>query len=297
MDGDEEAAQQMNGLASELLSLNKQTSENSEDYLDSFYDVDKKLLEVSEYGGKQVSEAQKQVDLLDSQLAAINGQTDTLSAQLSVINSSIVTMTTTLATQLATLQSIGSVNYPSGATGSTSAPVVSKNIYGSSSSSVVSGPTWEESLLQAKATAMNAGHALAPGQTAGGWNASKVLTAIHDAGLTVAGWYDKFGKTEGFATGGITPRNTPFWVGENGPELMMSPRQYGVLNNSDSLELTSGRNTDKGGTTDALVVIIKGLLEKMNVVLSDISSNTRSTAVNTKRSANADDQRVMFGVA
>ena len=177
------------------------------------------------------------------------------------------------------------MKYPSG-------PIVSKDIHGSNYDT-------ESALIAAKVADLNAGNlrGTAYKPSGGSWTASDVYAAFADAGLTTKEWYEKYGKAEGFATGGITPRNTPFWVGENGPELMMSPRQYGVLNNGDSLELTSGRNTDKGGTTDALVVIIKGLLEKMNVVLSDISSNTRSTAVNTKRSANADDQRVMFGVA
>ena len=60
---------------------------------------------------------------------------------------------------------------------------------------------------------------------------------------SVANWYTKKGKSEGFATGGITPRNMPFWVGERGPELLMSPQSYGVLNNRDSIDLMRGLYT------------------------------------------------------
>lgn len=54
---------------------------------------------------------------------------------------------------------------------------------------------------------------------------------------TLANWYNQVGKSEGFASGGITPVGKAFWVGEEGPELMMSPQSYGVLNNRDSINL------------------------------------------------------------
>lgn len=113
--------------------------------------------------------------------------------------------------------------------------------YGGGSSGGVSGGGgssggWSD-ILREKADAMNRGETLADGQAAGGWTADKVLEAIHDEGMTVQEWYDRHGKIEGFASGGITPVGKPFWVGENGPELMMSPRQYGVLSNPASMAL------------------------------------------------------------
>lgn len=51
-------------------------------------------------------------------------------------------------------------------------------------------------------------------------------------------------EIEKFAKGGVTPANEPFWVGENGPELMMSPARYGVLSNEASMALMSGRAGD-----------------------------------------------------
>lgn len=111
-----------------------------------------------------------------------------------------------------------------------------------------------DSILREKADALNRGETLAHGQTAGGWTADKVLEAIHDEGMTVQEWYDRFGKIEGFASGGITPVNRPFWVGENGPELVVSPRQYGVLSNEQSMNLIRNEDEDGDGHTVASVI-------------------------------------------
>ena len=114
--------------------------------------------------------------------------------------------------------------------------------------------SWD-SILREKADALNRGETLSPGQTAGGWTADKVLEAIHDEGMTVQEWYDRFGKIEGFASGGITPANRPFWVGENGPELVVSPRQYGVLSNEQSMNLMrEEEDNDDGGYAVASVI-------------------------------------------
>ncbi|MEI3453728.1 MAG: hypothetical protein V8Q91_10010 [Bilophila wadsworthia] len=52
--GDADAAKEMAGVASELLGLRGKTT-NWDDYLNAFYDVDKKLKEVSAYADAQVS--------------------------------------------------------------------------------------------------------------------------------------------------------------------------------------------------------------------------------------------------
>ena len=113
--------------------------------------------------------------------------------------------------------------------------------------------SWE-SILQNKADALNRGETLSPGQVAGGWTADKVADAIKAEGMTVEEWYDRFGKLEGFASGGITPVNRPFWVGENGPELVVSPRQYGVLSNEQSMNLIRNEDEDGDGHTVASVI-------------------------------------------
>lgn len=115
------------------------------------------------------------------------------------------------------------------------------------------GSSWD-SILQAKADALNRGETLSPGQTAGGWTADKVADAIKAEGMTIEEWYDRFGKLEGFASGGITPVNRPFWVGENGPELVVSPRQYGVLSNEQSMNLIRNEDEDGDGHTVASVI-------------------------------------------
>lgn len=119
---------------------------------------------------------------------------------------------------------------------------------GSSSDTSTSIKDPWQSILEAKAASLNRGENLEGTKyTAGGWTASKVKEAILAEGMTLSEWYEKFGKAEGFATGGITPVNKPFWVGENGPELVVSPRQYGVLSNEQSMGLMRGsepRSTD-----------------------------------------------------
>lgn len=97
--------------------------------------------------------------------------------------------------------------------------------------------TSDYNLLVAKANDMNRGINLGKGQTAGGWTAKKVEDYIKSLGYSVAQWYTKWGKSEGYVKGGVTPKNKAYWVGENGPELLMSPNNYGILNNRDSIEL------------------------------------------------------------
>lgn len=125
----------------------------------------------------------------------------------------------------------------------------------------------EYALLANKAAAMNAGRTLMPGQTAGGWTAASVKAEIQKYGMTTAQWYAKYGKAEGFAQGGITPANRIYMVGENGPELMMSPRQWGVLNNEATDALLNPDNPPlpvaqpAGLDAQALAAIGRGLAE------------------------------------
>jgi tape measure domain-containing protein len=45
------------------------------------------------------------------------------------------------------------------------------------------------------------------------------------------------GSFSGFADGGMTPTNQPFWVGENGPELMSSNKSYRVFDHQTSMAM------------------------------------------------------------
>ncbi len=106
-------------------------------------------------------------------------------------------------------------------------------IYGSKYSSV-------GALLEAKArqtSASGATEANGVRVPSGNWTANDIARAISNGGMTVQQWYERYGKAEGFASGGVTPADEVFWVGENGPELMMSPRRWGVLSNPDSMSL------------------------------------------------------------
>ena len=123
---------------------------------------------------------------------------------------------------------------------------------------------------------MNAGNNLASGQTAGGWTAASVAQEIVRSGLTIPEWYSKYGKAEGFATGGITPANQPFWVGEDGPELVVSPQQWGVINNTDSMALmrgmSGGGNIDSGRIVAAINNMndtLRQLLTKTDRIMAD----------------------------
>lgn len=167
-------------------------------------------------------------DAADSTNHTIKNMEQSLSGSLAGINSSINGLDWDVV-----------VNVSGGSYGGNSTSNTTSSDTVSSNNTTVSGTVsggWSD-ILREKAAALNRSETLAPGQTAGGWTADKVLEAIHNEGMTVSEWYKNFGKAEGFASGGITPANRPFWVGENGPELMMSPRQYGVLSNPASMAL------------------------------------------------------------
>ena len=94
--------------------------------------------------------------------------------------------------------------------------------------------------------------------------------------VRISQWYNNFGKAEGFATGGITPANQPFWVGENGPELVVSPQQWGVINNNDSMALmrgmSGGGNIDSGSIVAAINNMndtLRQLLTKTDRIMAD----------------------------
>lgn len=83
-----------------------------------------------------------------------------------------------------------------------------------------------------------------------GMSVNEVKQAIQDAypgkstNAAIQQWYSDWGKSEGFATGGITPVNEPFWVGEHGKELMMAPEAYRVVDHHDSLVLAQTAHSD-----------------------------------------------------
>ena len=240
--GDSDAAAQLGGVGQELLALRKEASANADEYGVAFADIDRKLYDAQVCADRTLSQNATQVDLLTAQLGVGNMTNDLLAQQTSSIAARIAAAESTLAAALGALKTPAQSAY-----GSTSGGIGSASSSSSSSGGAVDyvrgDYDWMRNMAQKKADALNAGNTLAPGQTAGGptgrgWTVESVVQAIRDAGMRdVYDWYERYGKLEGFATGGVTPANRPFWVGERGPELMMSPYQYGVLSNADSLRL------------------------------------------------------------
>ena len=232
--GDADAAKEMAGVASELLGLRGETTANRDDYLNAFYDVDKKLKEVSAYADAQVSDAQKQIDTLQAQLEAENAQYSILVSQLSAQQAALSALngqTQTLASiqaQIAKLKTeinitIDGKNVASSTVGNAQGDYddakdkveqtkPSVGIYGSKYAT-------EYDLLLAKAKALNRGENLADHQTAGGWTVSSVRSEIYNMGLSsVKEWYELWGKIEGFAKGGLAIPGGPKMFGERGIE-------------------------------------------------------------------------------
>ena len=284
MSGDKEAAAKLASSGDTLLSLLKETSANGEEYTAGFWNVEQKLKDAESVAGKQLSEAQKNYNALESQLKTQQSMLDALglnNSSLDAINAQIVTVGQQLAEALGNLN-IAQSNPNYGGTTSGGGFV-----------------SWQDKLLQEKADALNAGQTLAPGQTAGGWTPEKVLDAIKENGWTVSEWYEKFGKPEGFASGGITPRNRPFWVGEEGPELMMSPQQYGVLNTRDSHQLMMMPAVGTDGGATAIIAQLRennAELKEQNRILYAMLLENQGTRKNTANTADSVENMVRTGV-
>ena len=284
MSGDKEAAAKLASSGDTLLSLLKETSANGEEYTAGFWNVEQKVKDAESVAGKQLSEAQKNYNALESQLKTQQSMLDALglnNSSLDAINAQIVTVGQQLAEALGNLN-IAQSNPNYGGTTSGGGFV-----------------SWQDKLLQEKADALNAGQTLAPGQTAGGWTPEKVLDAIKENGWTVSEWYEKFGKPEGFASGGITPRNRPFWVGEEGPELMMSPQQYGVLNTRDSHQLMMMPAVGTDGGATAIIAQLRennAELKEQNRILYAMLLENQGTRKNTANTADSVENMVRTGV-
>ena len=227
--GDADAAKEMAGVASELLGLRGETTANRDDYLDAFYDVDKKLKEVSAYADAQVSDAQKQIDTLQAQLEAENAQYSILVSQLSAQQAALSALngqTQTLASiqaQIAKLKTeinitIDGKNVASSTVGNAQGdyddakdhvdqtkPVV--GIYGSKYLT-------EYDLLVAKVASLNA--TKVDGRT--DWTVADARKSMLDWYGSIEGWYKDAGKREGFEHGGLATPGGPKMFGERGIE-------------------------------------------------------------------------------
>ena len=232
--GDADAAKEMAGVASELLGLRGETTANRDDYLNAFYDVDKKLKEVSAYADAQVSDAQKQIDTLQAQLEAENAQYSILVSQLSAQQAALSALngqTQTLASiqaQIAKLKTeinitIDGKNVASSTVGNAQGdyddakdhvdqtkPVV--GIYGSKYLT-------EYDLLVAKVASLNRGEFVNADADTRDWTVAKARQAMIGEYGSVKNWYLQIGKpVEGFERGGLATPGGPKMFGERGIE-------------------------------------------------------------------------------
>ena len=315
--GDEDALRDLPNLASGLLELGRENLATSEEYSDLFYDVDKKLKHVQESAQNGLIKGQSaQIDAITSQTgtlqAAINAGTaagEYTGRSVDTIRAELEALQKLLAQQTAAITSAGSTTRreellqakveqlnESGYQGrrdwtisSLQNEMAAKNLtveawydrYGKNENLGVKydSAAARRDLLQRKADAMNAGRTLAGGQKAGGWTADRVEAAIKAEGMTVDEWYLRFGRAEGFASGGITPVGRPFWVGERGPELMMGGSPHRVWSHTDSMALVErGRG---GWDMTALLENGRGVLRELrslNSRIARLEKYTRDTS-------------------
>lgn len=189
MTGDEEAFGQLESKANELLQLGRNELPEHGEYNDLFYDVDQKLKKAQDYARGQLTEAERQVKLLNAQLDALQAQQDALNAELELLNEQLEAQAEQLEATYECKASIDELNaaisYLEGA------------IQGPLQTATSSAFDYDR-LLAEKAANMNKGLTLGVGQTAGGWTPQKVLEEIRDRGMTVQQWYDLWGRQEGY---------------------------------------------------------------------------------------------------
>lgn len=315
--GDEDALRDLPNLASGLLELGRENLATSEEYSDLFYAVDKKLKHVQESAQNGLIKGQSaQIDAITSQTgtlqAAINAGTaagEYTGRSVDTIRAELETLQKLLAQQTAAITGAGSTTRredllqakveqlnKSGYQGRRDWTISGLQNYMAAENLTVEawydrygrnenlGVKYDSAaarrdLLQRKADAMNAGRTLAGGQEAGGWTADRVEAAIKADGMTVDEWYLRFGRAEGFASGGITPVGRPFWVGERGPELMMGGSPHRVWSHTDSMALVErGRG---GWDMTALLENGRGVLRELrslNSRIARLEKYTRDTS-------------------
>ena len=283
MSGDKEAAAKLASSGDTLLSLLKETSANGEEYTAGFWNVEQKLKDAESVAGKQLSEAQKNYNALESQLKTQQSMLDALglnNSSLDAINAQIESVGQQLAEALGNLN-IAQSNPNYGGTTSGGGYV-----------------SWEDKILAEKTASLNRGEFLQPGAPTS-WTAEQAKQAMIDTYGSVKNWYEAIGKVEGFASGGLTPRNTPFLVGEKGPELMMSPQQYGVLNNQATRQLMMMPAVGTDGGTTAIIAQLRennAELKEQNRILYAMLLENQGTRKNTANTADSVENMVRTGV-
>lgn len=243
MEGDEDALAALPGLSQELLEQGKNELENQEEYTELFYAVDGKLRDAQEIAEQQEKNQQAIHDGMQVQIASLQQSLSTQQQSLEA-QQGIQLTTTQILAEMASLQTvIANAIATAGAYDGGGRLDSSSGIYGSHYAT-------ENELLQAKLDSVSNADKRAEGV----FSVGDLRDYINKNGMTVQQWYDMHGRHEGFAKGGITPRHVPFWVGEEGPELVVAPQSFGVINHRASMALAAGRGADVDGGSLATVV-------------------------------------------
>ncbi len=136
-------------------------------------------------------------------------------------------------------------------------------------------------LLEAKANAMNEGRTLRADQSAGGWTANSVMDAITRDGLTLDEWYRKYGKLEGFATGGIATAGLAL-VGEDGPEIVNLSQRAGIFPADVTRALLSMPAAGTDGDSRAEIAMLREQNARSERLLQAVLAKLAAIEKNTK---------------
>jgi hypothetical protein len=85
---------------------------------------------------------------------------------------------------------------------------------------------------------------------------SNILASMHYALARYGSLSAAYNKAGGYAGGGVTPAGDPFWVGEQGPELMWSSRQKYVSTAAQSREFSGGSGGSVGSSGGSANVVV-----------------------------------------
>jgi predicted nucleic acid-binding Zn-ribbon protein len=196
--GDEDAFSQLTGKAGELLQLGRDQLPERGEYNDLFYDVDQKLKRAQLYAEQQVSQAERELEILNAQLEAMQKEQEDLNLRLDALQAELQAQQEVLQAQLDainrnteetskipyTLEQLNSaISYLSGA--------LNTQVGGDSHAG---GKTDWERLIAEKVWQLNAG--AYQGRT--NWTREDFIKAAKESFGSVERWYELAGRQEGF---------------------------------------------------------------------------------------------------
>lgn len=244
MEGDEDALAALPGLSQELLEQGKSELANQEEYTELFYAVDGKLRDAQDIAEQQEKNQQAIYDSMQMQIESL--QQSLMMQQMELLTQQGIELTTTqILSEMGNLKAaISNAIAAAGSLSSGGSRLSSASgIYGSHYAT-------EHDLLAAKLQSLSSEQK----KYYNVYTIEQLKEYMESIGTNSGKWYGDYGRAEGFAKGGITPRHVPFWVGEEGPELVVAPQSFGVINHRASMALAAGRGADVDGGSLATVV-------------------------------------------